>query len=1126
MGIELLLGTHNTGKTTYIYDEIKKHSENLNQECLLIVPEQSTFYHEKKIIEHLDRDGIINIQVLSLRRLSYLLLEEIGGIKASSINDYGKIMLIRSIMDTNKENLKLFRKNFKHQGMLKELNEVINEFKLWGISPEFLSAVREGLKTDDPFANKINDIMLVYKKLNDYLKDNYLDDADVINLCIDKIKYSNYIKNSIICIDEFEDLSVSEKSFISELVQNSKKTYISVVIPTEVIDEYNTGKNDYKEEFEISKNFIDNIREIAKKNSKEIIVKKFRKKDEKITPLSFFSKEFFENESEPFLGDISEIRLSYSLNPNEEIEKIADSIMIDIREKGHRWKEIGVIMSDESVYSNDIEKVFSEYEIPYFIDTTRNIINHPLIVMILSVIDVVLWNYKFKDIMRFLKCGYTFVERNDIEELENYTLKYGINGYKWKKEFYYKKEDIDLETLRISIMEIFKKIEKLKSEDTVLNKVSLLSELLDDLKIYEKIKKESALLKNKEMHEKAFENSQIWNATIEIFEQLVNISGDAKLSLFEFRDLIKAGFEEYRLSVIPPSEDIVVVGTLGRTFIGNIENLYLVGLNEGLLPSSFKEKGILYDEERDILKNKGAKLFDTSYRSNQEKFKLSKLFNHTKTKISFSYSLSDKEGKSLRPSVYSARIRDMFPNINVKGGVINKKEIPEALRPLFNYISEKIRDYTNGKDIDPQDKAIYFWIKNEHKKFFNILNESLNFNNEAEIKNLELIEKLYSKPFNLSSYSVESYNSCPFKYFVDKGLKPYPREEYEIKYKDIGTIFHKAMELITDRAIKEKAFIFLDEKTVLNEIDKIAEESIEYDNEDNNIFEDSERNKYIKSRVKETFKISAYNLIKQFKKSEFRPVMKEVGFGTKMGSLESIEIKIDAENTVYLRGVIDRIDICDVEDNAYVSIIDYKSSNKNIDMTEVYNGLQIQLFLYMDALLKKGSKIFEKEGVFGGVFYFHVNEPFIDGDKYNEDNINKELFKKFSLQGYVIDDVEIINKLDVDFISNKESEIIKGVKLTSKNGLSSSSKVLSQKEFSHLTKIIENNIKNAAKGILSGNIEIKPYKYKDKKPCTYCDYITICQFDNSLKTNEYRKINALNEKEVIEILSKEEGLND
>ena len=165
MNLNYILGMPRSGKSSFIYNQIKKDLNNTDKNLILIVPEQTTYEKEKELIEFLNVKGIMKAQVVSFTRLEYKILEEVGGIKEKEINDYGKIMLLREVFESNKKNLKVFGRAYLKEGFLKNFNTLIKEFKDGNIDLDYLDKF-EGEKYDAyGFSRKIEDIKIIYRDL-------------------------------------------------------------------------------------------------------------------------------------------------------------------------------------------------------------------------------------------------------------------------------------------------------------------------------------------------------------------------------------------------------------------------------------------------------------------------------------------------------------------------------------------------------------------------------------------------------------------------------------------------------------------------------------------------------------------------------------------------------------------------------------------------------------------------------------------------------------------------------------------------------------------------------------------------------------------------------------------------
>ena len=69
-----------------------------------------------------------------------------------------------------------------------------------------------------------------------------------------------------------------------------------------------------------------------------------------------------------------------------------------------------------------------------------------------------------------------------------------------------------------------------------------------------------------------------------------------------------------------------------------------------------------------------------------------------------------------------------------------------------------------------------------------------------------------------------------------------------------------------------------------------------------------------------------------------------------------ITAPLSGGRSLKLVGRIDRIDLCREEDGIFVKILDYKSGSLDLDEELIRRGIQLQLILYMNAVLDQISK--------------------------------------------------------------------------------------------------------------------------------------------------------------------------
>lgn len=197
------------------------------------------------------------------------------------------------------------------------------------------------------------------------------------------------------------------------------------------------------------------------------------------------------------------------------------------------------------------------------------------------------------------------------------------------------------------------------------------------------------------------------------------------------------------------------------------------------------------------------------------------------------------------------------------------------------------------------------------------------------------------------------------------------------------------------------------------------------------------------------------------------------------------------------------------EEGKYLRIIDYKSSSKNIDLNEVYAGLQIQLLTYMDAICK------EEDIMPAGLFYFSLLEQMIKADKkIEEEEIEEQIKKNFRMKGLILADVKIIQMND-NTLTSGSSKLVPAAITSSGTVNEKWTNGVSKEEFKILQDYIDYIIKQIAKEILSGKIDLKPYNKNGKTPCEYCEYQTICGFHTKQNNNIYNYIEKKSKDDII-----------
>lgn len=608
---------------------------------------------------------------------------------------------------------------------------------------------------------------------------------------------------------------------------------------------------------------------------------------------------------------------------------------------------------------------------------------------------------------------------------------------------------------------------------------------------------------------------------LELFDEMVLVFGRDKMTLDQYCKILRVGLKNSELGKIPGTQDQVTFGDIDRSRSHKVKSVFIIGLNDGSFPSVNKDEGFLDDSDRKKLKEDGIELAKgTIERLYEDNFNIYKAFTTAENSIYLSYTSSDKEGKSLRPSMLIHKIKKLYPKLEEKSDMIEKQY--EMINEMVTY-EELLENIAKLRDKEPINEiwyAIYQYYQqklNWQKKLQNDL-QGLAFTNLPQPIQKENIDRLYGNTLNTSISRLEKYRSCPFSYYLQYGLKLKEKESLKIHTFETGSFMHETIDEFFEQVREQELGLAeLEEEQIYKIVSEIIDRNLNLSK--NFIFSLTAKYKMLVKRLKRIVSKALKYIIQTLIYSDFSVEGTEIEFGKK-GKYKPIVLTLDDGKRVEITGKIDRIDTASGEEGKYLRIIDYKSSSKNIDLNEVYAGLQIQLLTYSDAICK------EEDIMPAGVFYFSLLEQMIKADKkITEEEIEQLIQKNFRMKGLILADVKIIQMND-NTLTSGSSKLVPAAITSSGTVNEKWTNGVDQEEFKILQDYIDIIIKQIAKEILRGKIDLKPYNKNGKTPCEYCEYKTVCGFNTKQNNNEYNYINKKSKDDIIKKMKEELGKNN
>lgn len=1071
MGLRFICGKAGTGKSTFCFNEIKEKIKN-KEKIYIITPEQFSYSAEKKLLETLNEDASINAEVITFNRMAKRVFNEVGGANNILISKSSKAMLMYSILEKEKKNLKFLSSSKDNIDLaLKE----ITEFKKNNITIHKLENGIEQIENEQ-LKEKLNDIKIVFNAYENYMQNKFIDEEDVLTKLYNKLPQSKMFNDTIVYIDEFIGFTKQEYNIFTEILRKAKQ--VNITICTDSLEENTEKEGDI---FYFNKNFKKLLTKcgqiVDEKQEKPVLLKtKYRFKNPEINHLE---ENIYNRMPLKYKGKNENIKIFLANNPYTELEYVAQEITRLSREEGYKYSDIAIITKDVEASNNIAKAIFSKYSIPVFIDEKYEITDNIILKYILSVLEIFSSNWDTETVFNYIKSGFLNLDKNEIYKLENYCKKMGINRGKWYKTKWSKYEDLR-EKIVTPLLEFEKEINKEKTAQNISKRIY---DFIIKNDIQNTINKKVNKLEESGENRIAKEYQSSLNILIDVLDEIVAVFKDEKVTMDKYKEIIKIGLRNKELGEIPQSLDQVILGSIDRTRSHKVKAIFIIGINDGVFPSINRNEGFLNDKDRETLKEKKLEIakgtLDNLY---EEQFNIYKALTTPEEKLYLSYTSTGKDGTALRPSVIISKIKKIFPNIEEESDIIKQKANITNQKATFEELLKNIRKIENGEETDDIWIDVYNWYnKNEYwsDKLRNSL-KALKYTNIAETIKKENIERLYGSTLKTSISRLEQYIQCPFSFHLKYGLKLKEEEEYKIKPLDTGSFMHKIIDTFFERI----SDINIDEEKTEKIIDEIINEELKL--EGNYIFSSSPKFIVLTNRLKKAVKESIKYIMYQIKSSDFEVAGNEVEFNEKIGNME-------------IYGKIDRMDIGKNEDGEYIRIIDYKSSDYDVNLNQVIAGRQIQLMTYIDAISRQENK--EP----AGIFYFKLMEPIIkDSKNLSDEEIENRIRKSFKMNGLILADIKVVKMMDKK-LETGYSDIIPVYVDTKGNLNMSKSRVITKEDFSNLQKTVRKIIQRISNEILNGKIEIKPMYDKSgkKASCEQCSYKSICAFNPKINSYEY-----------------------
>ena len=1044
------------GKLQFIISANEKSGKN----TVIFCEDRLTLAAERTVCAAVG--GTFSVSVYTLSRF----LSSERGKRSNVLSSQGSAMAIRRIIEDNKSSLKLFGK-FSAAAAAGAVYDTIALLYSSKISAEELkSANAQGL-----LESKLSDISLIYSLYDEYLQEN------------GKIDRNAYLGELPAVIETSEKIRDSEVIFLG--FQSFTRSSSECVRAA-----FRAAKN-------VTGLFIGGVEEIYTNEGSavfEAIAEGFggaefeRTGSTLIAEAETLRKTLFDPvrliDRSPCLTD--RVKVFEATDCDEEMEFVAASIKKHVLDGGLRYGSISVMVPDIGAAEQRIERIFSQYRIPYFADRRHSLFEHPVCEFILNYLTCVNTGCTLKDTDGVISSPLFPEGRDDKDAYRNYALRLadfrGAIKREPKKEILdYKKFNYDaVQRVRKTFLRglDFLPVKRVKNEDKKYVISVCPPEMTEGIKaLFADFKVENKLRSVKEKFRDSYPTAsefsgRVFEAALSVIEEAENILGGGYLPLNEYIKILKSGFTAAEISLIPPKADAVFVGDIASTANTGSRILFAVSLT-GEVPKTSSDTSLLTDGEIAVLERVNLDISPKIRQVNmrrREQTALNICAFCEQLYLSYPvHSGGDESGASEIVEYACKAFASGYDNgVPVMLKPMSVKKFSRTLLPY--YCSEKL----------PALKSLYSNLTDEKvcaATIYGVLKEN-GCDGDADRALREGDEKVVSCGRELfvnydaiSPTALETYYSCPYRNFMTQGLKLQEREEGAMRPLDTGNFIHTVLQKLAPdigscadaNEARERAY---------KEAEKLLKSGA-YSS-----LTDSKSGEYTAEQlIKEAGEVTA-GAFEQLANSKFK--------------VQSTELwcEIDLGDNLRINGRIDRVDSYD----DMIRIIDYKTGSVDTDPTKYYMGLKLQLPLYLTAVSAGRRAV--------GTYYFPASVSY----KSSPDGV-------FRLMGYMDGSEDVVYASDTTLQPKQKSAYIEASVAGEKYD-----KAMDNETFTDFLQYSSIIARRGVKELIEGNIAPSPAG----GACDYCPMGGSCGFAPGIDGEE-RTFRRLKCKDIARIVRKERG---
>ena len=1068
--LTLLIGTDWTANRQEILRRISMDVRQKRGGQILMVPELISHDTERRLCAAAGDTASRYAEVLSFTRLARRVSDSVGSAAMECLDNGGRVVAMAAAARGLTGRLKAYASVETKPEFLTGLIDAVDEFKRCCISSATLMNTSRLLSGS--FAQKLEELALLMEGYDALCQRGKRDPRDQMNWCLEQLEDSDFARNHVFYIDGFPDYTRQNLDIIAHLIEESPRVTVSLNC-----DSVGSKLMAFEKAGETAKQILD----CAKKANVpyEVILVNHP------YPLADIPRKLFQGTIDKG-SQKAHLGCFLAESPYMEAMGAAEQVM-DLVRQGCRYRDINLVCTDMNTYAPLVSQVFHRFGIPLYRSGTEDILQKSVVCTVLNALEAALSGFEQRSVLQYLRSALSPLSMDDCDRVENYAIIWGIRGQKWAREWENHPEGLSvpwsdayrqrLERINAARQKAIDPLVRLR--DRFLKSSRLGEQVLALADFLEDICMEKRLSRLAEEYDAAGDNrqsqilNQLWEILISALEQMYDTLGDTAWEPEHFARLLRLLLSQYDVGTIPPVLDAVQLGQVSAQRLHEQKHLILLGAQEGKLPGYSGSEGILTDQERETLRQMDVEITGGAMDGIRAEFaEIYGVFCGARESIRVWCS-------GEQPSYVFRRLMDMA------GGITN---VPESMGFAAAGHAEAGAYLARWEETAAAEKL---GVETAYADALKRRDYSLG----TVAK--ERIDGLYGTQLNLSASQIEQQAKCRLRYFLQYGLRAQERKEATVDPAEFGTYVHDVLENTCKEIRDMGGFHQVSREEAL----EIAHRYSRAYQEEHFSQLDSSRMEYLFRRNIQELDAIVRELWEELKESLFQPQGFEIGFGTGEGSLPGIVIENGAMPAI-LRGFVDRMDTWEYHGNTYYRIVDYKTGPKEFDYCDVFNGIGLQMLLYMFALRNSGEGHLGERPIPAGVQYFPARVRYLSTEgRPDDEEAEKKRSKEWRREGLLLDDDEILHAMEPENTGKRLNFTVK------KDG-SRSGDLASREQMKLLEHYVQRTLGKLVEEIASGDVAPNPYTRGDHGACTWCPYGHFCHKEEVEGRRNYKSMSA------------------